>query len=506
MLVLNMNSMFSSLVNMKIKTKMILAVGSIVFLILFNLVGMIELGKTGLFQFLEREHTEFTVLKKNRMASLQVLDPVVSSAEIRTLLTRESSSREDLGLLPILEQNMAEPELCLSSVIPLERWGFEVLGFGEAFDICEKEGKDNLVAQGHIKHYLSGSLAYPGLLTNLNRYLVETEKNRKIFSDMIPKARALVQTLILGIDIGLSVLVVLFVTLMAIYMTRSLKHLTEVVHKMKDGHFSYEQDFFSKDEFGMLEKEVKSFSERLFEIGQNVRSSAEHLAVSAQEINATADLISGGTNNEAATMEEITASLEEISRSASEARDEAEAAAEKSSESSDVTRRSGQAVQDSMKNLMEMIQEIQNKSRVIEEIASQTNLLSLNATIEAARAGEHGRGFAVVAGEVSKLADTSQAGAKEIIALVQQSVQKSENVLKEIQLIVPRIQQSVELIQKITLTSQKQTAAISEISSAIFQINTSVQQNASSAEELAATSAEMRNFSETLKETVGFFK
>ena len=70
-----------------------------------------------------------------------------------------------------------------------------------------------------------------------------------------------------------------------------------------------------------------------------------------------------------------------------------------------------------------VIQEIANKTKLINEIVFQTKLLSFNASVEAARAGEHGKGFAVVAEEIGKLAKVSGSSSEEIAKIVERSIE-----------------------------------------------------------------------------------
>ena len=86
--------------------------------------------------------------------------------------------------------------------------------------------------------------------------------------------------------------------------------------------------------------------------------------------------------------------------------------------------------------VVELINQIASKTRIIDDIVFQTKLLSFNAAVEAARAGEHGKGFAVVAGEVNNLAQVSKNAANEISQLVEASVKKANEVLLETQNIV----------------------------------------------------------------------
>jgi methyl-accepting chemotaxis protein len=159
-----------------------------------------------------------------------------------------------------------------------------------------------------------------------------------------------------------------------------------------------------------------------------------------------------------------------------------------------------------VKATLEAMQAIAEKISIVEDIAYQTNLLALNAAIEAARAGEHGKGFAVVATEVRKLAERSQAAAKEIGGLTGSSVQVAERAGRSLTELVPAIKKTTELVQEVAAASREQAAGVTQMNKAMAQVDQVTQRNASAAEELSSTAEELASQAETLQEMMAFFR
>ncbi len=282
---------------------------------------------------------------------------------------------------------------------------------------------------------------------------------------------------------------------------RPLRRAVEVADGIAAGDVRQRIEVTTTDEVGRLLAAMNRMVEKLAEVIGEVRGGADALTAASQQVSVTAQALSQGTGEQAASVEETTSSLEEMSASITQNAENSRQTASMAQQAAANAEGSGQSVVETV----EAMKSIAQKISIIEEMAYQTNLLALNAAIEAARAGEHGKGFAVVATEVRKLAERAQGAAKEIGALAGTSVTVAERSGKLIVELVPIIQKTADLVQEVTAASAEQSSGVSQVSKAMGTVDQVTQRNASAAEELSSTAEEMSSQAESLQQLMAFF-
>ncbi len=261
---------------------------------------------------------------------------------------------------------------------------------------------------------------------------------------------------------------------------------------------------------------LKTMQDNLESIVGNVNQSAHAVAVASTQIAQGNNHFSDRTQEQvgalgqtAAAMEELTVTVQLNAQSASQAVKAAHLAAS-------VARNGGEIMQEvteTMDDLDSSSRQIANITTMIDNIASQTNLLSLNAAVEAARAGEYGRGFAVVAGEVRSLAQSSADASRQIRNLIDSNVlrvKKGTDLVSKAEMLMQQLIEEVQnvtaLIDKISIASQEQSAGVHQIGVAVTQMDAATQQNAAMVEEIAATSNNMKDKALELVESMKQFR
>lgn len=247
----------------------------------------------------------------------------------------------------------------------------------------------------------------------------------------------------------------------------------------------------------------------IYQLSEQVSGGAEHVAGASQGL-------AEGASEQADSVEELNTSVLEMTGQVKKNTDNAVSA----KRNMDITREaveSGNTHMQHMIQAMEHIKEssskIQNIVKTIEDIASQTNLLSLNAAIEAARAGEAGKGFAVVAGEVKSLAEESALATRDIVALIQNSMQAveegsrvAEETSQALANIVSSTETIAEMVEQISAGGKVQEEYIQQIRHAVEQISGVVQSNAATSEESAASSQELSAQAQNVRELLSKFE
>lgn len=291
-----------------------------------------------------------------------------------------------------------------------------------------------------------------------------------------------------------------------------------ILTEMSNGNFNIATKIEDQyvGEFVSLVTAMRKLNRQIDETLRSISTASDQVSSGSSQLAESAQSLAEGATEQAGAIEELTATIENVTNTAANSAKSAESAATMAKEAQDNAAKS-QAdlaeLTEAMQRISETSLEIQNIIGDIEDIASQTNLLSLNASIEAARAGDAGRGFGVVADQIGKLADDSARSAvntRELIAKSIQEVKSGNAITKKTVAVLNDILESMKIFASAAEASNEDSKNMSrmleEIEKAIEQISEVVQSNSASAEETSATSEELSAQSETLKELVSKFQ
>jgi len=300
------------------------------------------------------------------------------------------------------------------------------------------------------------------------------------------------------------------------WVARPLASLQTAVSAIADGDLSQSVSSSRNDEIGSLIQDTERMRQRLATTIGTVRNSVDSIGTASSEI-ATGNLdLSQRTEQTASNLQNAASSMAELTGTVRQTADSARTANQLVQSAVSAATRGGEVVGQvvtTMDDINTASKKIADIIGTIDGIAFQTNILALNAAVEAARAGEQGRGFAVVASEVRLLAGRSAEAAKEIKALIGNSVARVENGARLVQTagttmgeIVASVQRVQDIIGEIASAATEQSEGIASVNTSVVQLDQMTQQNAALVEESAAAAESLKEQAQRLVEAVAVFR
>ncbi|MCQ2974346.1 MAG: methyl-accepting chemotaxis protein [Bacteroidales bacterium] len=322
--------------------------------------------------------------------------------------------------------------------------------------------------------------------------------------DIQARNNRVVKLFFLFVPLAITCFVIILYLLINKYVRKPLTRLTKISEYFSEGkiYAASKINSDSNDEVSQMINSFSTISQQIDSVTENIKTKVNQLVTCSNDLNTSSEHISKSVTEQAMAADEITSIMDNILTMISQ---NSTAAEETKHASEDLVKNIGIVLNASNKSL-QSTRNITEKIRIINEIASKTDLLAINAAVEAARAGENGKGFAVVAGEIKKLAERCRIAATEIDELSNQNVVISENTAQMFENLNPIIEKTNQRVSSIADSCVEQKFGVEQIQKAVKQLAESTQQNSSEAEDMVKKAESLTIMANDLSETAKFFK
>jgi len=335
---------------------------------------------------------------------------------------------------------------------------------------------------------------------------------KKTYDKNIAQGKKLTLISIIVVAVNMALMLVFTISLIRL-LNRNIAILQQTLREVANGDLGVSANITQRNELGDMANSVNQTVTQLRNIIGGVKSVADQLAQNSQGISSVTERVTSRVDVQTDRIMQISAAMEEMSVSVTEissgagnvvnASNETQSIAEKGKEhmhkNMEASRRIVDSVESSSNSITELshsIGKISEITKVIKDIAGQTNLLALNAAIEAARAGEQGRGFAVVADEVRKLAERTALSTADITNMVESISAKTDSTVRAMEMVKREVEGGSSYNQATNQTLNQIAEAAVHVTDLAHHIASATQEQSSASEETARNMEEISSITE----------